>query len=212
MIDAATGKVMNKVSTGSNYRDHKNLDVQVLLDDKIWFTSYDDGFHARDPYTGEVVTDMKKMVAPYTQLNYRKASKVTTPDGYVFSRKPPDFEFSVDSFPGNKVNGNETFLRYYRDDHMYLLRKDWLKMVGRQDTSYTPLFLYDDMAILNRENGYCFLPMRGDDEMMQFNHVHARYEGSVNYRPDYRVDSLINPQLQLKSPQPGQFAHSLRND
>jgi outer membrane protein assembly factor BamB len=199
MIDAATGKVTNKVSTGSNYRDHKNLDVQVLLDDKIWYTSYTNGFHARDPYTGEIVTDMKKMVEPYSQLNYRKASKVNTPDGYVFSRKPPDFEFSVDSFPGNTVNGNETFMKYYRHDHKYLIRKDWLKMVGRQDTSYTPLFLYDDKVILNRENGYCFEPMRGDAKMMQFRHVHSTFEGNADYSPDYRVDTLINRQLQLKS-------------
>jgi len=198
MIDATTGKVTKKISTGFNYSD-KNLDLQVLLDDKIWYASFENGLHARDPYTGEIVADMEKMEAPYPQLKYRKAVKVTTPEGYVFSRRPPDFELRVDSFPGNTVNGNETFMKYYRDDHPYLIRQDWLKMVGRQDTSYTPLFLFDDMAILNKENGYCFKEMSGAHAKMQFRHVHSTFEGNSKYTGDYRVDTLINPQLQLKS-------------
>jgi hypothetical protein len=199
MIDAVTGKVTNRVVTGHTYGD-KNLDFEVLLDDKIWYTSSEDGFHARDPYTAEIVTDMQKMQAPYPQLNYRKASKVTTPEGYVFSRRPPNFTLRVDSFPGNTVNGNETFMKYYRAHHPYLIRKNWLKMVGRQDTSYTPLFWYDDVAVLNRENGYCFRELeKGDHAMMQFRHAHAQSEGDDKYAGDYRVDTLINPQLQLRS-------------
>jgi hypothetical protein len=198
MIDATTGKVNKKVSTGSNYRDHKNLRLQVLLDDKIWYQSYDNGVHARDPYTGEIVTDITKLTAPYPQLNYRKESKVTTPEGYVFSRRPPDFEFRIDSFPGNTMNGNETFMKYYRDWglHPYLKRKTWLKMLVRPDTSYTPLFLKDEFAVLDRENGFCLCPIdseHGDQATMQFWHTNTTSEG------DYKMDTLINPKLKLKS-------------
>ena len=198
MIDAATGKVNKKVSTGSNYRDQKNLMLQVLLDDKIWYQSYDNGVHARDPYTGEIVTDITKLIAPYPQLNYRKESRVKTPEGYVFSRRPPDFEFRVDSFPGNTMNGNETFMKYYRGwgHNPYLKRKTWRKMLVSPDTSYTPLFLKDGLAILDRENGYCLCPMNaslGDRSMMQFRHTNTTSEG------DYKVDTLINPRLQLQS-------------
>lgn len=159
VLNAETGQRISNVLLGVPARDVLELKLQAVTDDKIWYTSYDNGLHARDPYSGEIVADAATVLAAYPQLHDRKRSTVSTADGYIFAMGPPKYELEIDSFPPNRVNSNESWMELYKRKNYWLKFRTWLKLLSKQDSSYEALWWdrnNSDMAIYDERHGFFF--------------------------------------------------------
>ena len=200
ILNAESGKIEHTILTGLIFRDRKYLDMIVVTDDKIWFSHYKIGLHARDPYTGKILITEKDIIKKYPQLNGSSKVQVKTDDGYVFESKPPDFKLKMISYPLNKLNSGESWHRQYEESHPYTygnLKPEELQIfLYNLDTSYFHLTRQNDIAILDNENGFSFENNDPDDrDIMQL--MHATYNAGYS---GYKVDTCINKELNLRNP------------
>jgi PQQ-like domain len=109
VLNAETGEVINKEILGFTFSaDKDNTDLLAIANDKIWFSDYDRGVHARDPLTGKLLIEQKEILEKYPQLKGNVKTDVKTDDGYVFQVKPPNFKLTIESFPVSPANGKDT--------------------------------------------------------------------------------------------------------
>lgn len=197
VVDAGSGKILSTQLAGSPAYHGSALDLMAVLDDKVWYHSYDDGLHARDPYTGAVMVNEKQIISKYPALQGVSRASVKTDEGYIFESAPPDFQLKMDSFPVNKVNSSETSFQKYKEEYPLnyeeLKVKDYRKMLINSDPSYTALFWTDKIAALDGDNGYCLKPSaKGDQDVTQLFHAHGT-------RYHYEPDSSVNTQLEFRN-------------
>ncbi len=198
VLDAETGKIMHTVVAGPSMSNKKELFLELVTDDKIWYSSYKFGLHARDPYTGKIVSTEKDIIKRYPQLNGSTKVQVKTDDGYLFESKPPDFNLKMISYPRNKLNSGESFIQADREPHhstyQYISAEVLEEHLYNLDTSYFRLAWDHGIAIMDAEKGFCFENNDKDDrDVMQL--MLAR-----NTKYGYKQDSCLNNELNLRSP------------
>jgi hypothetical protein len=195
VVNAETGKIIHTVVAGPTRGNDKELFLLLVTDDKIWYTSYKIGLHARDPYTGKILLKEKDIIKKYPQLNSSTKVQVKTVDGYVFESKPPDFRLTMISFPPNQLNSALSWIKQLDEDEPYKYKEANQQWMYNQDTSYIPLAMDDEMAILDERNALSFVRNGAEDrDIKQLMHFHKVRSYS------WEKDTSINKELDLRKP------------